>query len=574
MDIDPAALIRNTLSATLQRFFRIPYGDADVPLSIQTAPKTVIGQRLSVAAVAVPAFGAATLCMLPILGALASPTHNTIYHLAGPASALFVPVLFNLALLAFVLALLLYFARPSNRFGVLVWSACFLGMPWVLLKSLTMLYELHFPHRVSLSVFVLCIVCTLLSAALWKPSRGPLYDRARRIGTQFLGLAAIFGAILVVQVVWFGWQARHLNDSVAAAQPRLASAQAHPLVLWIVFDEMSYAQALESRAPGLALPNIDRFAAQSNVFANVKPAGLYTDIVLPSIMTGLNVDAIRSSADGLNLYLHLPAASGAAGHWQTFDARKSVFGDAASLGYDPAVAGWYNPYCRLLGSVLDHCFWTGQTDFTAMYPARNIHANLFHLPLRLLKEIPGFLFAHRNAARNQAIDAQLHIDDYNQLYKAADTVLTQPSLDFVLLHLPIPHPDGIYDRAHGVLTTGPSTYLDNLALADHYLGHVRQVLEQQHEWDSATVIIMGDHSWRTELLWKTDPRWSAEEQAASHGGQFDPRPFYALKLPNQTTPQRIDQPYQAVHTKALIDELLRRDIATPEQLAHWVQTLH
>jgi hypothetical protein len=543
---------------------------------MQPTPKTVVGQRLTLAAVVIPAFGVATLCMLPILGALDSPTHNTIYHLAGPASALFVPVLFNLALLALVLALLLYFARPTHRFGIFIWSACFLSVLWVLLKSLTMLYQLHFPHRVSLSVFVLCILCTVLSAALWKPSRTPLYDRARHVGSQLLGLAAIFGLILVVQLIWFGWQARHLNDPVAFDRPQKvpASGQPHPLVLWIVFDEMSHAQALDERAPGLALPNIDRFAAQSNVFADVKPAGLYTDIVLPSLLTGLSIDAVRSSADGRSLRMHLAHGPDHVDPWKTFDARQTVFSDALSLGYSPAAVGWYNPYCRLLGSVLDQCFWTGQTDFTAMYPARNIHDNLFHLPLRLLKEIPGFLFAHRNAAMNQAVDAQLHIDDYNQIYQAADTVLTQPSLNFVLLHLPIPHPNGIYDRAHGVLTTGKSTYLDNLALVDRYLGHVRQVLEQQHQWDSATIILMGDHSWRTKLLWRTDPRWSAEEQAASHGGQFDDRPFYALKLPHQTMPQRIESPYNAVNTHALLDQLLRRDITTPEQLAQWVQSAH
>jgi hypothetical protein len=538
------------------------------------APTTVVGQPLTIAAVAIPAFGAATLCMLPILGALASPTHNTIYHLVGPASALFVPVLFHLALLAVVLAVLLLLARPTHRLGVFVWSACFLGMPWVILKSATMLYELHLPHRTSLSVFVLCIVCILLSAALWKPSRAAMYDRARRFGTQLLGLAAIFGVILVVQLIWFGWQARHLNDPVAGPQPRLASTSPRPLVLWIVFDEMSYDQAFDSRAPGLALPNIDRFAAQATVFAHTKPAGLYTDIVLPSLMTGLSVDSVRSSADGHTLYLHLPPGPGVPASWRPFDARQAIFGDADTLGYHSAVVGWYNPYCRVLGSLLSDCFWTGQTDFTGMYPARNIHDNLFHLPMRLLREVPGFLFSHHARAMNQANDAQLHINDYNQIYQRADAVLEQPSLDFVLLHLPIPHPNGIYDRAHGVLTTGKSTYLDNLALADRYLGHVREVLEQQHQWDSATVIIMGDHSWRTKLLWTSDPRWSAEEQAASHGGKFDDRPFYALKLPKQTTPQRLDQPFSAVHTEALLDQLLRRKLATPEQLARWVQTVH
>jgi hypothetical protein len=539
---------------------------------MQPVSKNVAGQRLTLSAVALPAFGIATLCMLPILSALVSPTHNTVYHLVGPASALFVPVLFNLALFTVALALVLLFARPSQRFGVLVWSTCFLVLPWVVLKSITRIYELHLPHRVSLSVFIVCMLCTLLSAAMWQPSRAPLYERARRAASRLLGLAAIFGAILVVQTIWFGWQARHLNDHVVTKQVRLVSPQPHPLVLWIIFDEMSQAQVFDWRARGLELPNLDRFAAQASVFTNVKPAGAYTDIVVPSLMTGIRTDSVRSSADGNSLSLRLSDTAGAPSVWKAFDPGDSIFSDAESLGYSSAIAGWYNPYCRLLGSLLDHCFWTGQTDFTAMYPARTIEPNLFHLPLRLLYEIPGFLFSHRNRAMNQAIDAQLHIDDYNQLYRAADTVLTQPSLDFVLLHLPLPHPNGIYDRARGVLTTGPSTYLDNLALVDRYVGHLRELLEQENQWDSATILMMGDHSWRTKLIWSSDPRWSPEEQAASHGGKFDDRPFYAVKLPRQTTPLRIDRRYAAVDTRALLDQLLRHDITTPEQLAQWVQT--
>jgi hypothetical protein len=170
---------------------------------------------------------------------------------------------------------------------------------------------------------------------------------------------------------------------------------------------------------------------------------------------------------------------------------------------------------------------------------------------------------------DQVLNAQLHIDDYKKIYAAGDTALTNPSLDFVLLHLPIPHPNGIYDRHRGVLTTGHSTYLDNLALVDKYLAHVREILIQQHRWDSATILIMGDHSWRTRLLWVTDPRWSPEEQGASHGGQFDDRPFYALKLPQQTTPAKYAAPFHATNTRPLLDALLRHEISTPSQLAQW-----
>ena len=37
----------------------------------------------------------------------------------------------------------------------------------------------------------------------------------------------------------------------------------------------------------------------------------------------------------------------------------------------------------------------------------------------------------------------------------------------------------------------------NLALCDDYLGHVRKELEDNGTWDSTTLVLMGDNSWRT-----------------------------------------------------------------------------
>jgi hypothetical protein len=531
------------------------------------------GREYTLTSAAVAAFGAASLCMLPVLGALVSPTHNAVYHLAGPASALFVPALCNLFFLAFVLTLLLSFAKPSHRFGVLVWSAFLFFMPWIVLKGVSTLYQLAMPHRVSLTVFFLCTLCVLVSVGLWTPSRAHSYTRGLRFGSAALGLAAIFGAILTIQAVWFGWQARHLNDpaygaaSSFAPAPPASGTTPHPLVLWVVFDELSHDQLFDSRAPGLSLPNFDRFASQSTVFTRTIPAGIYTELVFPALMTSVDGDAIRVSSNGLRVQLHVPGDDGKPSAWQTFDQHQTVFADAQEMGYRTAIAGWYNPYCRILPSVLTSCFWTGESALSAMFPARTIHENLFHPAIHLLQDIPNFFFPRRAHVLDQGQSAQLHIDDLNDVTHAADRTLADPSLDFVLLHLPIPHPDGIYDRKHHRLTTGYSTYIDNLALADEYLGHIRQILEQQNRWNSATVLVMGDHSWRTQLLWTKDPRWSTEEQRASHNGKFDDRPFYALKLPGQTTAAQITQPYRANRTKALLDALLLHKINTPEQLA-------
>ncbi len=513
------------------------------------------------------AFGIATICMLPVLGDIVSPVHITMYHLAGPPSALLLPVLFNLFLLTGILTFLLCASSAGSHAEAAIWCLLLGLIPWILLRSLSTLYNFDLPHRVSLSVFALCVLIAVMAWARSSRAKQAPLSRIIRIGSQVLAIAAILGTIMVVQLLWIAWRTRHLND-VSAMTPSAAVALTphKPRIFWIVFDEMSYDQIFGSRYPGIDLPNLDQFAQQATVFTHAIPAGKFTDVILPSLISGVADEDIRASSDGQHLYLRQPSATP---RWTEFQGNNTVFADARSLDYHPAIVGWYNPYCRLLAPETSSCFWTGQTELTPLFPAQNIRDNLFHPAVRLLREIPGFLFAHHVQPLNQITEAQLHIADYTAIYQAADKVLTAPGLDFVLLHLPIPHPNGIYDRFTGSLTTGRSTYLDNLVLADKYLGHVRDVLQRQGEWDDATILIMGDHSWRTRLIWDTDPRWSAEEQRASHGGQFDDRPFYALKLPHQEKGTRIDSPFHALQTRPLLDALLHQDILTPVQLSAW-----
>jgi hypothetical protein len=80
---------------------------------------------------------------------------------------------------------------------------------------------------------------------------------------------------------------------------------------------------------------------------------------------------------------------------------------------------------------------------------------------------------------------------------------------------------------------------------------------------------MGDHSWRTSFIWKDSMSWTDEDEAASHGGEFDPRPAYIVKLPNQQTPARLDQPFSAVSTRALLDALLQDHLHTSADLSTW-----
>jgi arylsulfatase A-like enzyme len=150
-------------------------------------------------------------------------------------------------------------------------------------------------------------------------------------------------------------------------------------------------------------------------------------------------------------------------------------------------------------------------------------------------------------------------------------MLQDSFLDFILLHLPVPHPWGIYNRATGNFATEHASYIDNLALADRYLAHVREVLERNGEWDTSTIILLGDHSWRTQLIWLKSEGWTPEDQLASRGGQFDDRPAYIIKLPYQRRSARIDSPFEAVRTRQLLDAIIQNKITSPESLSAWAR---
>ena len=348
----------------------------------------------------------------------------------------------------------------------------------------------------------------------------------------------------------------------AAAQPT-----PHSRIIWLILDELSYRQVYEHRFPSLELPAFDRLAAQSIVFTHVVPTGLKTEFVIPSLISGMPADAMRASSDGRQLSLHDPVNNG----WQRFDPHQTVFQDAIDRGYSTGVSGWYNPYCRILYPVLDRCFWSNHTPTSGGVSQDQTLLGNTLAPFRTFdKSLRRFIYWRKRQIVPEQSESEVHIHDYTDLLTASDAMLNDSSADLLFLHMPVPHPFGIYDRRAHRLTTGPSTYIDNLALADVYLAHFRSQLEQRGEWDSSTIIIMGDHSWRTTPIWFWDATWTPEEQSASDGGKFDDRPAYIVKLPNQQQPAHIDASYPAIRTRALIDALMDQRIQSTQDLEDWV----
>jgi Sulfatase len=525
------------------------------------------------------AMGFTTLFLLWVIKPAVEPQQDALYHWSGPARNFFLPVTLDFLTFWLVLVVLLLAARNPGRLRATIWCSLLSFTPWFVGQTLHALDLTPTTHQLDRLLFLLGVLATLLVALLWRTSFAPRLERIIDSATTILVFTGLFGLFMLSQLAFRSWQSSRLMGKFPLHPAVTATIQPHRII-WIVLDELSFQQAFEHRYPGLQLPALDAFAASATNFSHAQPFDIYTEVVLPGLMAGKPFDAMQTSPT-----VELSVHNEVTGKWQPFHQDDTVFQDALNQGYRTAATGWYNPYCRIIPSVLDSCYWTYRYPSNLMLPSNSLLANML-APMKLLTwmalntapaRVRVYCMNRLHIPMQKALITQGHIDDYLDLDARADALLRDRSYGFVLLHLPVPHPWGIYDRSTGKFTTTGSSYINNLALADKCLAGIRQTLEQTGQWDSSTILLMGDHSWRTQQLWrlpKVEFRWAKEDEIASHGGQYDPRPAYIVKLPNQTTTAHIDTLFHTVNTRKLFDAIMAHQIHTPADLATWAQTTH
>jgi hypothetical protein len=142
--------------------------------------------------------------------------------------------------------------------------------------------------------------------------------------------------------------------------------------------------------------------------------------------------------------------------------------------------------------------------------------------------------------------------DYEQVTQHALKMVANPALGLVMLHFPLPHPPGIYDRAHArVNEQSSSGYIDNLALTDATLHLLRQTMEAAGQWDNSFILLSSDHP--------------LKEDANRH-----PWIPFLLKTPRQTTGLSYAPPFNSVLSQELILAALRGQVRTAEDIAAWL----
>jgi hypothetical protein len=366
---------------------------------------------------------------------------------------------------------------------------------------------------------------------------------AVKIAAGFVAILSPLAIFMLVKIALVCLGVSPLQQcATAPAPPSLFPVHAgQPRVVWIIFDEMDYRVTFEKPAAGFQFPEFNRLRQESVSASRATAPADLTVMSMPSLILGRPISAV--SADNA---CDLTITFADTGETSSWIGNPSVFSEARKLGFNTALVGWYVPYDRELGDVLNFCAWYPYPPYE---PARaeTFSAELWQQVDSLTETI-----------HLRELFLKIHIESL----QASLPLVTNSNYGLTLLHLPAPHRPGIYlpdqDKFSAVAMSHMSkvtAYFDNLVLADRELGKLRRAMEASGQWDKTWVILSADHSWRESKL---------------YDGQRDYRVPYLIKPPGASVPADYTHPFNTILTHDLILAILRGELTNAQDVAPWL----
>ena len=472
------------------------------------------------------AWGFAAILLLPGYIDLTSTLGDERMRVPWPLTRLVLAQLVDLAIVGLVFAGLLAILRGLKVWPRLRWLVLALLPIYLLVCNLRI-----FPFRVPYAAVAIVAVAWFAILALLIFRAPNIASKLYGLGSAVLTGAAVFALVMTAQLV----SAAFWRPGIQAfSSPIPAQSAAKPRLVWIIFDELAYKPVFEARDPSLDLPNFDRLRLQSTVYSNVTPIGYHTNLVVPSLLSGRIVTSSTFTAKN-----KLIVRTADDPHWEPFDSASSLFGMASQHGISTSIVGWYLAYCPIFVRTATECYWSNDDTEDGAPPAIDASfADDVWFPLRIVAEQ---LVAPRVAVADVAHWESLsHVATVKDMSQHALAALANSHADIIYLHMPVPHPPAFWDRRSHDYGVGGS-YLDSLDYSDRFLGQILDVLEAEPRWPQTTLILQGDHSWRTGI-WRTTPGWSAEDERISNGGEWDPRPLLIIHAAGQNNAVTVASP--------------------------------
>lgn len=487
--------------------------------------------------------GLASLILVVNYGDLLGGGADVRMHTPLPVARICYAQITDILLLALLLFVFFMLAMRTRFYPWLRLLAAIVIPPYLIQRT-----QSFFPFDLIEGLVLILLVVWAAVLLLLLLRFGKWYRRLMRVGSAVAASLIVFGLCSIAQLLWVATWKPAPNQITAAWAATPQPPRQHPLLVWIVFDELSYDQVFEHRARDLELPNFDALRAQSTLFTDTKPAGYHTVKIIPSLLTGKIVDGIR-----YNFHNHLWVRHEEDGKWSPIDGAQTVFADAEQTGWRTAAVGWYNPYCAIYASAIQNCYWTNRDMFDGLMAQNaSFWANVRTPLQQVVRELKSPARADRDLCTYDVRHRYLTETDLQQ---HAFQLLRTDQADFVFLHLAIPHSPNIWSRINGDYTQYcDSSYIDNLALVDRVLGKIMSTLQASPRWNQTTLIVEGDHGWRIDA-WNWLPAWTEEDDAASRG-VFDQRPAMIIHQPGQSQPQTVAQPWPIIQIHGIVEQVL------------------
>ena len=446
--------------------------------------------------------------------------------------------LLGLATLAWLVMQVLH--RFSSRWLHLIIHLLFLFLLLLPLDFIRIKFFNITDHEVFLflkqPVMLFCEL-VLLALILWQ------HRLIAKMMAALLGILSPLAIFMLVKIalVCLGLSPLKQCTNGPSPPPLVPVHEGQPRVVWIIFDEMDYRVTFEKPAAGFQFPEFDRLRQESVSATSANAPGDLTIMSMPSLILGRRISAV-SDDDACDLTITFADT----GETSTWIGHPSVFSEARKLGFNTALVGWYIPYDRELGDVLNFCAWYPYPPYE---PAR-------------AKTFSGELWQQIDSLTETVHLRKLFLKIHIESLRASLPLVTNSIYGLTLLHLPAPHRPGIYLPDHDRFTavgmahmSKVTAYFDNLVLADRELGKLRRAMEASGQWNKTWVILSADHSWRESKL---------------YDGQRDYRIPYLIKPPGATVSADYTHPFNTVLTHDLILAILRGEVTNGQNVAPWL----
>jgi len=292
-----------------------------------------------------------------------------------------------------------------------------------------------------------------------------------------------------------------LISSAPRVSPAVASATVDPVkgtaahtcqpVFALLFDELSFSYLYdEANQVRAEYPAIRAFASQATNYVSVAAPGPETLVSMPSYLAARHLRNIR--VDG-----GLMRELGEGDSWRAFTADDggALFPTARRLGFRTEMAGYYLPYCGMLGGLLDECQALSFYNVSAADDDFSLTDPILTTFVLWPRQAPFGLLKNPPFAR-----LQRELVEHTTAFARRPLRGAQPVFRFV--HFSVPHlpfvfsADG-FDPPFDPLRTDPdASYARQLRYVDRLVDAVVRRLQRDGAYDTTTLVLLSDHGFR------------------------------------------------------------------------------